>query len=91
MTYEPTEWEDRVVTDPQRYLLEIIEEDYENGDDLVRLIERHGNILEEGTPINANNLNNIENGIQQKLDKEVGERFKISYNDIDDALEIEVI
>lgn len=57
MAYDPIVWEDRIVSNPMTFFVE------ENGDGTVTLISAEGTVIQEGTPINADNLNYIENGI----------------------------
>ena len=57
MTYQPREWKDRLVERPRTY--EIVE----NPDGTVTLIPRPGQVLEEGTPVNAGVMNALEAGL----------------------------
>lgn len=57
MTYTPTNWKDRIVEKPRTYTMQ------QNTDGTITLVPAPGNIIEEGTPVNAANLNKIENGI----------------------------
>lgn len=57
MAYSKTTWKNRVVQNPQTYLQQ------QNADGTVTLIPKEGTITEPGTPVNAVNMNNIENGI----------------------------
>jgi hypothetical protein len=57
MAYEKTKWEDRVVQFPNRY-----DKSGETSTQ-VTLIANPGTVTQAGTPLNAANLNNIENGI----------------------------
>lgn len=59
MSYERTYWKNREVEHPGRYTVE------DNGDGTVTLKPVPGNIIEEGTPIIAGNMNNIEKGIEK--------------------------
>ena len=56
--YTPTQWKDHVVEKPRTYRME------SNGDGTVTLYPAFGRVEQQGTPINANNLNNMERGIQ---------------------------
>jgi len=58
MAYTPTQWKDRVVEKPRTYRMQ------DNGDGTITLIPEPGTIYEPGTPVNATNLNKIENGLQ---------------------------
>ncbi|CQR51490.1 hypothetical protein [Paenibacillus riograndensis] len=57
MAYNRTTWEDREVETPRTYTLE------NNPDGTVTLVPAEGTILAAGTPLNAANLNNLENGV----------------------------
>ncbi|AIQ69226.1 hypothetical protein [Paenibacillus graminis] len=57
MAYNRTTWEDREVETPRTYTLE------NNPDGTVTLVSAEGTILAAGTPLNAANLNNLENGV----------------------------
>lgn len=57
MSYQRTTWKNRVVEKPRTF------EMVDNGDGTITLVPMEGNILEPGTPIIAQNMNNIEEGI----------------------------
>ena len=57
MTYTKTIWRDQLVERPKTY------EFSNNQDGSVTLIESFGNVTELGTPVNATNMNHIENGL----------------------------
>lgn len=57
MAYSKTTWKNRVVQNPQTYLQQ------QNADGTVTLIPKEGTVTEAGTPVNAVNMNNIEDGI----------------------------
>lgn len=70
MAYVKTNWKDRVVERPNTYTMT------DNGNGTVTLTPVPGQIIERGTPLNAENLNKIEDAIVetntqllQKLDK----------------------
>lgn len=64
MTYNPTNWKDQIVTNPTKYKIT-----KENGTEEVVDIERTpGEIIQEGTRITADKLNNIEQGIKGAAD-----------------------
>ncbi len=60
--YTRTNWQDRIVEYPQRYRIA------DNGDGTVTLIPVEGEITQNGTPITAERLNNIENRIDELVD-----------------------
>jgi len=66
LPYIPTEWINREVEKPRTYTLQ------SNGDGTTTLIPAEGNIISEGTPIIAENLNNMEEGIDNALDTTTG-------------------
>lgn len=66
MPYIPTSWENREVEKPRTYTFQ------NNGDGTTTLIPAEGNIISEGTPIIAENLNNMEEGIGNALDTTTG-------------------
>lgn len=57
MAYTKTEWKDQVVENPRTYSMR------DNGDDTVTLLDAFGTVTELGTPVNAANMNHIEDGI----------------------------
>lgn len=57
MTYVKTEWVDRVVEKPNTFGL------VENSDGTITLTPAPGQVIERGTPINAENLNKIEDAL----------------------------
>jgi len=59
MAYEPTVWKNREVEKPRTF------QQQNNPDGTVTLIPKEGNIIEPGTPIIADNMNKIEQGIAQ--------------------------
>lgn len=58
MAYTKTIWEDRYIETPNKYVLT------ENQDNTVTLTESTGTVYTEGTEVNAANMNNIENGLE---------------------------
>lgn len=66
MPYVPTNWENREVEKPRTYILQ------SNGDGTTTLIPAEGDIINWGTPIVAENLNNMEEGISNALDTTTG-------------------
>ncbi len=61
MAYERTVWKNREVEYPRRFIIT------DNGDGTVTIEPSPGNIIEPGTPIIAENMNNIEEGIVLSL------------------------
>ena len=57
MTYEPTHWQDRIVEKPRTYHVQ------NNPDGTITLIPAPGTVIQEGTPVNAANLNKLEQGL----------------------------
>ena len=57
MSYNPTNWQDRVVEHPRRFEVQ------HNPDGTVTLIPKPGTVLQEGTPVNAANMNKLEQGL----------------------------
>lgn len=57
MACTPTEWKNREVERPRTFRLQ------NNTDGTVTLLPAEGNIIEPGTPIIADNMNKIEQGI----------------------------
>lgn len=62
MAYTKTEWKDQNVENPHTYLVR------DNGDSTVTLMDAFGTVTELGTPVNAENMNKIENGIANAVD-----------------------
>ncbi len=75
MNYTPTKWEDRTVEYPNRYK---VIKDPDTG--YYELTQEPGVIGKEGTPVDAEKMNNIEQGLKKLYD----ERFSGSYNDLTD-------
>lgn len=61
MAYTKTNWKDRAVERPRTYRMQ------NNPDGTVTLIPMPGTVYEPGTPVNAPNLNKIEQGIANAL------------------------
>lgn len=57
MAYEPTTWKDRAVERPLTFTI------INNPDGTVTLVPAPGAVVEPGTPVNAANLNNLEQGL----------------------------
>jgi len=58
MAYTKTVWQDRYIETPNKYQLT------ENQDNTVTLTEVTGTIYTEGTDVNADHMNNIEDGLE---------------------------
>ena len=63
-TYEPTQWTDHKVEKPRTYM------PIHNEDGTLTLQPAMGNVLQQGTPINAERLNHMESGIKAALTAE---------------------
>ena len=59
MAYQKTVWVDQNVEKPRTYIVR------DNGDNTVTLLDAFGTVREIGTPVNAANMNHIENGIKE--------------------------
>lgn len=59
MTYQKTTWKNRLVERPGTYTFR------QNADGSVTLLSAEGNVVEAGTPVNAENLNKIENALTE--------------------------
>jgi hypothetical protein len=64
MAYTPTTWKDRSVEKPRTY------NEVANGDGTITLNPSPGTIYEAGTPVNAANMNKIEQGVAAALPKD---------------------
>lgn len=58
MAYQKTVWKDQDVENPRTYV------ERDNGDGTVTLLDAFGTVTELGTPVNATNMNHIEDGIE---------------------------
>lgn len=66
-------WQDRIVEKPRTFKLQ------NNSDGTVTLLPAPGTIVQEGTPVNAANLNGIEEDIlaaAQMTDNTTGDKYK---------------
>ncbi len=61
MSYVKTDWKDRIVEYPNRYK-------DQNGN-ILELTQEPGNVVEEGTLVDADKLNNLENGVEDLYGK----------------------
>lgn len=55
--YEKTEWQDHIVESPFSFVQTV------NPDGTINLEPKPGEILQQGTPVSANNLNHLEQGV----------------------------
>ncbi|BCZ48416.1 hypothetical protein psyc5s11_44830 [Clostridium gelidum] len=55
--YEKTEWQDHIVESPFAFVQTV------NTDGSINLAPKQGEILQQGTPVSANNLNHLEEGV----------------------------
>lgn len=63
MTYTKTNWQDHIVEYPNRY------RQVQNPDGSITLAKDPGNVVQQGTPLSATNLNKIEQGIADAHDQ----------------------
>ena len=68
MAYEKTVWKDHVVERPKTYRM------VENADGTVTLVPVTGQVIQQGTALNAENLNHIEDALEA-LDEAEGEKL----------------
>lgn len=81
MTYQKNIWEDRIVQYPNRYK--------DQNDNLLTLIQEPGEVAQLGTLVDADKMNNIENGIED-ASKEINSiTSNFSGKDITDCNEVE--
>ena len=67
MSYEPINWKDRIVEKPRTYYIQ------NNPDGTITLIPAPGTVVQEGTPVNAANLNHMEQAIVTHLPEKATE------------------
>lgn len=76
MAYNKNLWKDQIVERPRTYTM------VTNDDETVTLIDSFGEITEAGTPVNAEYMNHIENGIESvenSIDSKIEEILKLIY------------
>lgn len=73
MAYIKTDWKDKVVEKPRTFTMQ------NNPDGTVTLIPAEGAIYESGTPVNAANMNKIEQGIEEVTTYTNEQLGKVSY------------
>ena len=66
MSYEKTTWLDQDVENPRTYSFR------DNGDGTTTILDAFGNVTELGTPVNAENMNKIEQGIFNATPRHLG-------------------
>lgn len=71
MAYQKTVWKDQEVENPRTYSVR------QNLDGTITLLDAFGEITEIGTPVNAENMNKIEQGIYDMQEL----AFEIEYLD----------
>jgi len=67
LSYEPINWKDRIVEKPKTYHVQ------NNPDGTITLIPAPGTVVQEGTPVNAANLNKMEQAIVTHLPEKATE------------------
>lgn len=85
MSYEPINWKDRIVEKPRTYHVQ------NNPDGTITLIPAPGTVVQEGTPVNAANLNKIEQGFVSHLADYVPFKDRTNMNILNLAIETEVL
>lgn len=85
MSYTPTEWKDRVVEKPRTFNMQ------NNPDGTVTLTPAPGTVVQEGTPVNAANLNKIEQGFVSHLADYVPFKDRTNMNILNLAIETEML
>lgn len=71
MAYEKTVWKDHVVERPKTYRM------VENADGTVTLVPVTGQVIQQGTALNAENLNHIEDALAEH-DETLGKRLPVA-------------
>ena len=71
MAYEKTVWKDHVVERPKTYRM------VENADGTVTLVPVPGQVIQQGTALNAENLNHIEDALAEH-DETLGKRLPMA-------------
>lgn len=61
--YEPTVWKDHIVEKPRTYTM------VENEDGTVTQFPSEGEVMQQGTPMNAANLNKLESGLKKATEE----------------------
>lgn len=77
--YTKKAWLDHFVTNPRTYTM------VQNADGTVTLVPMFGAVIQQGTALNAENLNHLEQGVQDAHDDMSG--FLMEYNEYQDIIE----
>ena len=80
LSYNPTNWQDRVVEHPRRFEVQ------NNPDGTVTLIPKPGTVLQEGTPVNAANMNKLEQGLVSHMAEEAPHSGHATVADVDSII-----
>lgn len=80
--YEPFDWKDHVVQKQRTYRMS------ENNDGTITLTPEEGEVYQQGTPINANRLNHMEQGVYNVSEKAAAteEALKLAQDEIEEKL-----
>lgn len=78
MSYIPTKWQDRIVERPRTYHVQ------NNPDGTITLIPAPGTVIQEGTPVNAANLQPIEDYLGQILTPETAALYGLGADAVPD-------
>jgi hypothetical protein len=80
LSYTPTEWQDRIVEKPRTYHVQ------NNPDGTITLIPAPGTVIQEGTPVNAANLQPIEDYLGQILTPETAALYGLDTDAVPDEV-----
>lgn len=72
--YKKTEWKDHIVEYPERFIISA------NQDETSTITKAQGQIMQDGTPVNAENLNKIEQGIFDNAEAIIENKTNIQAN-----------
>lgn len=72
--YNKTEWKDHIVEYPERFIIST------NQDETSTITKAQGQIMQDGTPVNAKNLNKIEQGIFENAEAIIENKNEIATN-----------
>lgn len=88
LSYDKQLWKDHITQYPNRYTI------ITNPDGTIELKNANGNIIQQGTPVDAEHLNHIEDGLSNlyaNLSSISGDLTEQNLNIIDLAAEVEVL